>query len=179
MQAYRCKICGETHLAVGRPGNCPFCGAHEPNMIIADHWVDKDQGIKLTDVSKKNLEIALEVEISNTAFYQAAADLSIFPENKSIFKRLSRVESEHASVIAKILGIEKPDIPKGKASENDLDNYKEALEREKKAVAHYQQARDKAIEKRVRQVFVALVEVENDHLKFDKANVGKMALKSI
>lgn len=179
MNAYRCKICGETHLAVGKPGNCPFCGAHQNYMIIADSWFDGNKSLKLTDVSRKNLERALEVEYSNAGFYLAASKKTEEDENRSIFKRFSRVESEHASVICKMLGVKKQELPEVDANENDLDNFKEAQRREELAVAHYQKSRDAAIEKRVKQVFVALVEIETDHLKFDKANIGKWALKGI
>ncbi len=92
-------------------------------------------------------------------------------ELQGIFKYLSKIEAEHASLIKKILKCELPQPEKGKeiAADNDMENIKASHEREKAATEFYIQAANEAVETRVKKVFTALSEIESDHVNLEKA----------
>ena len=106
MKLWRCQICGDPYLGEEKPKNCPFCGAHERYMVTQEDFVDRIGAVPdLTEASKENLEAALSLEISNTEFYLCASRKAETDEMKSLFKILSKVESEHADLLCKALGI--------------------------------------------------------------------------
>lgn len=176
MKIYRCLICGDTYVGYEKPLNCPFCGAHEQYLVDASEWEDKNKGVELTDVSKRNLEKALELEISNSAFYRCAAEKAQDKVLQGMFKALSKIEAEHASTICKVLGIPKPDITKVEVhcSKNDIENVKESSERETRASSFYAKAAEEATEPRVKELFTALVEIEKDHLDLDHQQLERL-----
>jgi len=90
-------------------------------------------------------------------------------ELQGIFKYLSKIEREHQSVARKILKCGLPDPEPGKeiAGDDEMENLRAALEREKSATAFYAQAAKEAVEPRVKKVFVALSEIESDHVKLE------------
>lgn len=124
----------------------------------------------LSEISKENLGKALELEIDNTNFYKAVSERSKDVYVSSMFKGLSKVEREHASVICKHLKIEKPDSKAGldKAVDSDRENIEEANRREKRAVKFYTEARNQATEEEVKEFFKALMEIESDHIILTK-----------
>ncbi len=171
---YRCLICGDTYISEGL-STCPFCGAHEQYMVKTEKWVDLNKGLELTDISKENAIKALEIELKNYAYYDAAALVAKNEgddESRSLFRALAKVEGEHASVFKDIL----VDYPKfqidEKAYETTRENFEESLRRERNASAFYKEAQGKATEARMKQVFKALVEVETDHIAIDLAHLG-------
>ncbi|TET55270.1 MAG: ferritin [Actinobacteria bacterium] len=176
MNVYRCIICGDSFIGSVRPSNCPFCGAHEQYMVKIEKWQDLNEGLELTDVTRTNVEKALEIELSNAAFYESAAEKVAIEgedEARSIFRALFKVESEHASVFKKFLKNAVPEVDiKEVAFDNIKDNFKESLRREEIATKFYQAAHDTASETRAKQVFKALVEVESDHIALDKEHLG-------
>jgi hypothetical protein len=95
-------------------------------------------------------------------------------ELQGIFKYLSTIEKEHASVIKKILKVELPDPEPGKevATDNDLENLTAAHKREESATAFYLEAAEQAVEPRVKKVFTVLAEVESDHVTLEKERLG-------
>jgi len=165
MKVFRCRVCGEVYIGKNKPVSCPFCGAHEDYLVLAQEWslIKFDD---LSKISKENLKKALDLEIDNTNFYKAASEKSKDNYVSSLFKGLSKVEREHASTICKHLGIQKPDsdIGKDKATDSDDKNIQEANRREKRAVKFYKEAREKASEKEVKEYFTALIEIESDHI---------------
>lgn len=178
MNVWRCLICGDSFIGEGRPTNCPFCGAHEKYMVKIGEWEDLNEGVVLTSKTRTNVVKALEIEISNASFYEAAAEKCAQlgdDEARSIFRALFKVESEHASLFTKVL---KENIPsfdiKEQAKETVRANFEESLRREKLASTFYQEAHHEATEDRARQVFKALVEVEKDHLALDKEHLEKL-----
>lgn len=177
MKIFRCLICGDPYVGYEKPKNCPFCGAHEEFMVESQDWEDRNKGIELTEVSKKNLEKALEIEISNSAFYRCAAEKAEDKSVQAMFKALSKIEAEHASTICKILGIPKPDISKVEihCARNDLENLKESASRETRASSFYEKAASEATEPRVKEVFLALVEIEKDHLDLDHQLIERLS----
>ncbi len=164
VKVYRCKICGEGYIGDSSPTHCPFCGAHEEYIVPANEWSWPE--VELTEVSRKNLAAALELEVSNSEFYFCAARKASNEADQVMFKRLAKVEREHADTIVKLLKIEGPDISKKKdeCSEENTDNLRESNERETRAIAHYSKFLSEASEERVREVFSAIIDIENDHL---------------
>ncbi len=171
MKLWRCQICGDPYLGEEKPKNCPFCGAHERLLVLQEDYenrVGKIEGLSAT--SKKNFESALELEISNTKFYACAAKMSKEDEAKNLFKALSKIESEHASVISKALGIKKPAIEEetGMCTGNYADNLKESHNREERAIKHYGKFLSEATEARAQEIFSALISIEGDHLSLSE-----------
>jgi rubrerythrin len=177
MKIFRCRICGETYLGFEKPSNCPFCGAHEAFMVPGVEWKEENVGVELTDVSRRNLEEALGLEVSNASFYYCASQRASDVEVEGMFKRLFKVEAEHASLISKLLGVPKPDVTKVKegCSQSDIENIKESRRREERASSFYAQSASEASEARVREVFLALVEIEKDHLELDQIELERLS----
>ncbi len=171
---YRCLICGDTYISEGL-STCPFCGAHTQYMVKTEKYTDLNKGLELTEISRENGVTALEIELKNYAFYDAAALVAKNEgddESRSLFRALAKVEGEHASVFKDIL-VEYPKFKiDEKAYETTHENFEESLRRETAAAKFYQVAQDAATETRMKQVFKALVEVETDHIIIDKAHLG-------
>lgn len=181
VQVFRCVICGDPYIGFEKPANCPFCGAHEQYMVPSGKWKDTND-VELTDVSRKNLKAALELEISNTEFYLSVSRTSKNEEIRAMFKALSKVESEHASTICKILRTEKPGIQFKEAlcsGMSDEEILAEADRRENRAVRLYTEFLKQATEERLRQFFTALVEIESDHIDLVNEDMAKPELKKV
>lgn len=179
MKVFRCRICGDPYVGYEKPSNCPFCGAHAEFIVDAEEWRDENTGVELGEVSRKNLEKALALEMSNSAFYRCAAEHAIDPTCAAMFKALSKIEAEHATVISKLLSIPKPDISKVDVHcmRSDVSNIEESSAREQEASEFYARAAEEAQESRVREVFKALVEIEQDHLKLDAVQKERLLKK--
>ncbi len=167
VKLWRCEICGDPYIGDESPTNCPFCGAKEKFIKkFKDAEVNFD--VELNEKDKANAEYALEVEISNTAFYFCAAEKVSEEEGKKLFKALGKVEAEHASVWKKILKLDS--IQKGE--DQCSTDYKEDLEdshkRETKAIEFYKKAAAESENQRVKEIFEAFVEVETDHLELSE-----------
>ncbi len=163
VKLWRCEICGDPYIGDEAPSNCPFCGAKKTFIKeFKDAKVDFD--VELNEKDKSNAEHALQVEISNAAFYFCAAEKVKDVEGQKLFKALGKVEAEHAAVWKKILKLK--EIPKGDNT-CSLD-YKEDLEdshaRETRAIEFYKKAAQEAENPFVKKIFGAFVLVETDHL---------------
>ena len=91
------------------PSNCPYCGAKAKYLVPPEQWVDENLTITdLSDVSRRNLERALQLEVDNTPFYRDASAKASTMKLQGVFKGLAKVENEHATVIRKILKCEFP-----------------------------------------------------------------------
>jgi len=177
VRVWRCRICGDPYIGVVPPTNCPFCGAHAEYIILASEWDDPRVG-SLNDTDRGNLEKALSIENSNTAFYRCAAakaDEAGDFEGFATFKALSKVEAEHATTIRKMLGLPRPDAePSEDCHDAYIDNVKESLKREQAATKFYAGSAEVAADARVREVFGALVLIESDHIQLDKDHLAKL-----
>ena len=136
VKLWRCEICGDPYIGEEPPANCPFCGAHRKHIKEAK-LAEVNFDVELGEKDKANAEKALQVEVSNAAFYFCAAKKTDDEEGKLLFKALGKVEAEHASVWRKILKLDK--VPE--ASETcDVEN-KKNLEnshaRETRAIEFY------------------------------------------
>ncbi len=169
MKVYRCLICGETFLGTEAPSRCPFCGAYSQHMVLADDWWERKA--ELTDVSKANLERALELEESNSAFYACAtkeAQKAGEPVAYPMFKRLGKVEMEHAEAIQKLLGLPTGSSRTEGCARDTIENMKQAHAREDRAIKFYSKAADEAQEPVIKEFLQALVEIERDHLALEE-----------
>ncbi|MBI5869739.1 MAG: ferritin [Actinobacteria bacterium] len=176
MKFYRCLICGDPCMGREKPTNCPFCGASDEYLVDAADWIDENQNLgELSDVSRKNLEEALQLEVNNAPFYRDAMARTRNIELQGIFKNLAKIEAEHASTIKKILKVELPQPEEGKeaATDSDKENIAAAHEREVAATAFYRQSAAEAVEERVKKVFTALASIESDHIDLEQALLDK------
>lgn len=177
MKFYRCLICGEVYMGESKPTNCPFCGVHEKYLTANDEWVDENLDLgELSETSHNSLEKALQLEVNNSPFYRDAMSNTSNLELQGIFKYLSKIEGEHASTIRKILKCDllEPEEGKEVAFNDDRANLEAAHAREVAATAFYNQAASEATEKRVKKVFLALSEVEADHIQLESDLLQKL-----
>ncbi len=163
VKLWRCEICGDAYIGDEPPANCPFCGAKRKFIKeFKEAVVSFD--VMLSEKDKKNAEKALEVEISNAAFYFCASKKANEVEARKLFKALGKVEAEHASIWRKILKLESIPMGMDSCSEDYTLNLQESHERETRAIKFYKNAFLESDNKRVKQLFEALVEIESDHL---------------
>ena len=174
MKIFRCRICGDTYLGHKCPTNCPFCGAHAKYIVYAEQWRNEND-IALTAVSQKNLEEALKIEVSNAEFYKCAAATTTNPVLAGMFKALSKIEAEHASLHSKLLKMDSLDnfYKSDACGLDDSKNIEESLRREKNAVEKYTLFASQAHEPRAKEVFEALAEIEKDHISLDELMTEK------
>ncbi|GAB4333180.1 MAG: hypothetical protein Kow0099_05040 [Candidatus Abyssubacteria bacterium] len=174
MNVFKCKVCEGPYLGNTRPSNCPYCGAPSMYMILAENWTAPELP-ELTEVTRKHLEASLKLEVENVQFYRCAMRAAVEPMAQAMFQALSRIESEHASRVCKFLRRPKvavEDNPSVCAATRTEEHYKEALEREQKAVRFYTSAAESATEPVVKEFFEALAEVERDHIGLQKLGLG-------
>ena len=167
IKVFRCRICGDPYIGSEAPKQCPFCGATQRFFVEAQDWNPDEFNVTLSEISKKNLEAALQLELDNAAFYDCAknaADKAGDHYSLAKFKALMKVEREHASAISKFLKISRPELEKQACNANAKANTKEGFEREDRAIKAYAKFRDEVTEPRLKEFFGALVEIETDHL---------------
>jgi len=166
LQVWVCEICGEAYISDGKPSRCPFCGAYEEKLTPSKEYDDSGKwDLEMNETDKANVEHALQIEISNELFYKCASKTVKELDGQKLFKILSKVEGEHASVWKKILGLDK--IDKSKKEECFVEYTKDledAHRRETRAIKTYKEAAAAAEHPRVKEVFEAFVKVETDHL---------------
>jgi len=170
VDVFVCRICGEAYIGKETPSRCPFCGAYKRYMVKAKNYDDKnDWNVELNEKDRSNAEKALEVEVSNTIFYKCASKKTLNLEAQKLFKILSKVESEHASVWKKILKLDKVEFPEYNDCTSDyIPNLEESHSREERAIKFYNQAAAESSNPRVKEIFEAFVEVETDHLNLSE-----------
>lgn len=158
-----CEICGDPYIGEEPPANCPFCGAHG-RYIKEAKSANVDFDVDLDKKDRENAKHALEVEVSNAAFYFCAAEKTDDTEGKLLFKALGKVEAEHAAVWRKILELDS--VPKGAETchISNRENLEESHARETRAIGFYREAADESSNPRIKQIFEAFIEVETDHL---------------
>jgi len=119
----------------------------------------------LTDVSRRNLEEALDPESSNAEFYFCAAAREDNVADATMFKCLDKLESEcfHNSQ-----GIEKtvPDLSRDRDmfSGIDLNNVKESNQWDTNVIGNYSLFPADVTEERIKEIFTAIIEIEKNHL---------------
>jgi rubrerythrin len=167
VKVFRCRLCGDPYIGTEAPTQCPFCGAQQRFFVEAEDWNPDEFNVTLSEVSLKNLEAALQLELDNAAFYDCAKNAAEKADDHyslAKFKALMKVEREHASAITKFLKISRPELEKQECNANAKANTEEGWEREDRAIKAYAKFRDEATESRLKEFFNALVEIETDHL---------------
>src|SRR4030043_749809 len=115
VKVFRCRICGDPYIGLEVPTRCPFCGASQRFFVDAHDWNIDEFNIKLSEISRKNLEAAIKLELGNTAFYECAKNAAEKEKDHysfAKFKTLMKVEKEHAAAISKFLKISSSDLEK-------------------------------------------------------------------
>jgi len=164
MHPFRCQICGESYLGPVAPERCPFCGAAYHHLVAAAEWVDHGKQ-ELCAQSVEDVRRAIGLELNNNAFYTCARYKAQNQITAAIFARLAKQELEHAELLAEMLGEEMGDKPTVECSDVDEEKFAEAHRREKRASTFYLEVAGRAPEPRMKEVFYALAEIENEHLK--------------
>ncbi len=169
MKTYICQICGEAYLGEERPSDCPFCGAPE-NFIKIGEEVNPiiKQEIKLSALSEENLLKTYELEIHAAALYLCMAEKGDNYEIQKMYKRLSKIELEHAVIVTKLLGMPAPELNDETCSDEDVDNFKKTQELETTAVNLYRQFAKEAEEAQIKILFTALAQAEEGHISLMK-----------
>ncbi|MFN2366697.1 MAG: ferritin family protein, partial [Desulfurivibrionaceae bacterium] len=166
VKVFRCTICGEASLAEKKSTHCPFCGAHHQWLVDAHDYIEPETP-ELTAISRKNLEFTYDLEIKASKIYQCIRKKTGDQFILAMFKAIAKVELEHAELVGKLIGkgpdCEIPFVDRLCTEDRDESLHKtEGLEND--AIKHYKKFLGEATESRVRDIFQALIEVENDHL---------------
>jgi rubrerythrin/rubredoxin len=172
VKLWRCEICGDSYIGESPPDNCPFCGAHR-RYIKEAKKAKVTFDVELNEKDKANAEHALQVEISNSAFYFCAAGKTDNDEGKLLFKALGKVEAEHAAIWRKMLKLDNTPQGNEQCHIKNKENLKESHTRETRAINFYSKAAAESKNGRIKQIFTALVEIETDHLKLSEERLKK------
>jgi len=170
---YRCKVCGEAYVGERKPSHCPFCGAHTQWLVEAKDYIEPEVP-ELTDTSRKNLEFTYNLEMKASQIYHCIRKKTHDEFILGMFKAISKVELEHAELVGKLIGKDPScDIPLKEelCTEDRKDSLGKTKDLETSAIKHYKKFLKEAEEPRVKDIFQALVEVEQDHLDMVNANL--------
>lgn len=165
MKTFICEICGDAYLGEAKPKNCPFCGAREAfikegkeaNPIV-------NQKIAISEKSKKNLKETYDLEIKASAIYACMAGKAGSYEVKAMFKRLAKVELEHAVITTKLLGAPAAAVGVEECSDKDIANFKRTIKLEEHALSLYARFARESEEENIKILFTALTQAEADHI---------------
>lgn len=169
MRTYICQICGDAYLGVEKPKNCPFCGARENFMKLGSEATPiVNDKITIGEKSGVNLQEALGLELRANLIYLCMAGKAKKYELKAMYKRLAKVEMEHAVVICKLMDIALPKVEDQTCSDEELENFQRTVELEEHASGLYSRFAKEATETEIRILFTALNQVEMDHIELIK-----------
>ena len=170
VRVWRCQICGDTYLGVNWPSNCPYCGASFDYLDASKDYPLDIQECTPTEAECKDLETAMDIEITNLTFYRQLGKLgdtrALIP---SAYRALAKIETEHLIVFAKALGTTAPTEPANPLTVQDsfAANIAASHKREEEASAFYAEAAARATTPRIKQIFTAISAVEADHMEID------------
>lgn len=165
MKTWICEICGDAYLGEEAPHSCPFCGARKP-FIKAGAQAQPVTEVKdeISEETKGYLAETLRLEIHANAIYSCMADAADTYEIKKMYKRLAKVELEHAIICTKLLRLPMPEIRPENCSAEDVENFKKTIELEEHASDLYAQFAKKSAERHIKILFTALNQAEADHI---------------
>ncbi len=169
MKTFICEICGDAYLGAEKPKNCPFCGARAPFIKLgseASPVVNVKE--ELNEQTIKNLQETLDLEMRANAIYKCMAGKALTLEINKMYKRLAKVELEHAVICTKLLGIEMPPVGNELCSDQDIENFQKTIELEEHASGLYADFAKQATERHIKIMFTALNQVEKDHIELVK-----------
>ncbi len=169
MKTFVCEICGDAYLGTEAPSKCPFCGADhyyiKPGSEAKPFF--KREG-EIGEASKKNLMETLDLEMKANAIYLCMAGKASSYEIEKMYKRLAKVELEHATIATKFLKIAMPEGLTEQCSDKDLENFKKTIELEEHATGLYSKFAKEADEQKIKIFFTALAKVEAEHIELIK-----------
>ncbi len=165
MKTYICEVCGDAYLGDEKPKNCPFCGADEKYIKKGNEAkpVFKEE-VNLDDLTRKNLEATLALELNATALYLCMMKKSKDDEVKAMYKRLAKVEKEHASIAKKFLKVDNVKVPERECDDKDLKNFAKTISLEKNASNLYERFAEESNDENIKKFFIALAKVEKEHI---------------
>jgi len=166
MKTYICEICGDAYLGDEKPTQCPFCGSDK--KYIKDGAEAKpivNEAVEIGEKSQENLMKTLRLEINAVETYQCMAGKADTYEIKAMYKRLAKVELEHATIVTKLLKIEKPETADKTCADDDRENFEATAKLEDNATKLYAGFMEQAEEEIVKKFFEALTKVESEHLE--------------
>lgn len=169
MKTYICEICGDAYIGDDKPSQCPFCGAGRgfiKNGSEAKPVVNET--IEVNDNERENLMKTLELEIHANAIYLCMAGKTDKYEIKAMYKRLAKVELEHAVIVTKILKIEKPADAGVICADTDRENFDITIDLEDNASKLYTQFAQEAENANLKKFWGALSIVEKEHIELIK-----------
>lgn len=169
MKTYICEICGDAYLGDEKPHQCPFCGSGkdyikeggEARPII-------NETVEISEKSRENLMKTLRLEMNAVASYKCMAGKTDKYEIKAMYKRLAKVEAEHAEIVTKLLKIDLPESADKTCADSDKDNFDETIKLEDNASKLYAIFGQEAQEAEIKKFFEALTVVEAEHLDLIK-----------
>jgi rubrerythrin len=169
MKTYICEICGDAYIGEDRPSECPFCGASK--NFIKDGTQARpfiNQEIELSELSRKNLEETLRLELHANDVYLCMAGKTKTYEIKAMYKRIAKVELEHASIVCKLMKIPLPAANPELCSDDDIENFAATVKLEEDATAIYANFAKEATEQEIKIIFTALAQIEASHITLIK-----------
>ncbi|KKQ04637.1 MAG: hypothetical protein US25_C0052G0007 [Candidatus Moranbacteria bacterium GW2011_GWE1_36_7] len=169
MKTYICEICGDAYLGEGKPTSCPFCGAR--SAFIREGKDAKpvvEVKEQLSELTVKNLQETLRLELEANAIYLCMAAKTDSYEIMKMYKRLAKVEMEHAIICTKIMQIPMSEAGSESCSDDVVENFQRTLVLEDHAAGLYAKFAREANEKHVKIMFTALNQVETDHIELIK-----------
>lgn len=170
MKTYICQICGEAYIGSEKPHDCPFCGATVNFMKLGSEATPIiNQREEISEISRKNLLETLYLERTATALYECMSGKDEKYEIKAMYKRLSKVEFQHATVVTQLLGMAAPQIDAESCSDDLAENFKKTIDLEDTATNLYVKFAKEAVEKNVKIFFTALAQVERGHIELIKS----------
>ncbi len=169
MKTFICEICGDAYLGTDKPSECPFCGARGAFIKLGSE-ANPVVNIKeeLNEQTVKNLQETLDLEMRANAIYTCMAGKALSYEINKMYKRLAKVELEHAVICTKLLGIEMPPIGTELCSDEDVENFQKTIELEEHASGLYADFAKQTTERHVKIMFTALNQAEKDHIELIK-----------
>jgi rubrerythrin len=169
MKTFICQICGDAYIGTEKPHDCPFCGATINFMKLGNEATPIiTQKEEIGEVSRKNLMETLSLERKATALYNCMSDKAEKYEIRAMYKRLAKVEQQHAMVVTQLLGMATPEIDSENCSDDLAENFRKTIELEDTATNLYVRFAKEATEKNVRIFFTALSQVERGHIELIK-----------
>lgn len=183
---WRCRICGEIYFGINEPSHCPYCGSHrqtayKDGMFKVDHPMPL-LDMKATDLDHKDrrrVQKTLIGELYDKTVYNALS-VSI-KDLESVFTKLASIEEEHSELITKTTMLKLSDDPKYakvlhptiKRVTHINETLDAAFLREKTTAMNYRKYAQKTHSARMKEVWLALAEVEDDHATLIQTMLSK------
>jgi rubrerythrin len=163
MVAWYCMICGEVTLAAEQPSDCPFCGSNGEEYLVVGMPPERDAVGELAPEDRQMLRTSLRMEIADREKYLALSRAADNAKGRATWKRLSRIEAEHATVFAELLAEGAPQPGATVPLESLGREIEKAWQGESGAVASYVEFAEATRNWRLKTVWTALARVEAGH----------------